>query len=188
MQRTNSIVAHWVNVQGVLSMMGVSPVRAPHAPHVSALASSPVSFAGSSPRRLGLMASAVSTAAICLSGLTVLPARASTVTFVTPTGSTVNDGAVNASASFITGPGSISVTLTDLLADPKSVGQLLSDISFTFTGGLASNASLTSGTGQEIAVGSDGTFRMGASVAAGWGLQRGRPAPHVAKPPRRREA
>jgi hypothetical protein len=145
---------------------------APHALHISALASSPVSFAAStSPRRLlGLMASAVSAAAICLSVLTVSPARAATVTFVTPTGSTVNDGAGNASASFITGPGSISVTLTDLLANPKSVGQLLGDISFTFTGGLASNASLVSGTGQEIAVASDGTFTTGASVAAGWGL------------------
>ena len=123
----------------------------PHLLHLSALEFSSASFpAPPSPRRLlELMTGAVSAAAICLSVLTVSPAGAATVVFSTPAGSTVNDGAVNASATFITAPGSITVVLADLLADPKSVGQLLSDVSFTFTGALASGATLGLNIGQE---------------------------------------
>ena len=144
----------------------------PHALHLSALKSSSVSFAGTpSPRRLlGLMAGAVSAAALCLSVLTVSPATAATVVFSTPAGSTVNDGAVSASATFITDPGSITVVLADLLANPKSVGQLLSDISFTFTGALASGATLGFNLGQEVTVADNGTATLGGFVATGWGL------------------
>ena len=144
----------------------------PHALHLSALESSSVSFAGTpSPRRLlGLMAGAVSAAALCLSVLTVSPATAATVVFSTPAGSTVTDGAVSASATFITDPGSITVVLADLLANPKSVGQLLSDISFTFTGALASGATLGLNLGQEVTVADNGTATLGGFVATGWGL------------------
>ena len=144
----------------------------PHALHLSALESSSVSFAGTpSPRRLlGLMAGTVSAAALCLSVLTVSPATAATVVFSTPAGSTVTNGAVSASATFITDPGSITVVLADLLANPKSVGQLLSDISFTFTGALASGATLGLNIGQEITVADNGTATLGGFVATGWGL------------------
>ena len=144
----------------------------PHALHLSALESSSVSFAGTpSPRRLlGLMAGAVSAAAISLSVLTVSPATAATVVFSTPAGSTVTDGMVSASATFITDPGSITVVLADLLANPKSVGQLLSDISFTFTGALASGATLGLNVGQEVTVADNGTATLGGFVATGWGL------------------
>ena len=144
----------------------------PHVLHLSALEFSSVSFAGTpSPRRLlGLMAGAVSAAALCLSVLTVSPATAATVVFSTPAGSTVTDGAVSASATFITDPGSITVVLADLLANPKSVGQLLSDISFTFTGALASGATLGLNLGQEVTVADNGTATLGGFVATGWGL------------------
>jgi hypothetical protein len=144
----------------------------PHPLHLFALDSSSVNFAGiPSPRRLlGLMAGAVSAAAIGLSVLTVSPASAATVVFSTPAGSTVTDGAVNASATFITDPGSITVVLADLLANPRSVGQLLSDISFTFTGALASGATLGLNVGQEITVADNGTATLGGFVATGWGL------------------
>ena len=116
------------------------------------------------------MAGAVSAAAICLSVLTVTPAAAATVVFSTPAGSTVTDGVVSASATFITDPGSITVVLADLLANPKSVGQLLSDISFTFTGALASGATLGLNIGQEVTVADNGTATLGGFVATGWGL------------------
>ena len=117
----------------------------PHALHLSAFKIfSSVSFAGVPRRLLGLMAGAVSAAALCLSVLTVSPATAATVVFSTPAGGTVTDGAVGASATFITDPGSITVVLADLLANPKSAGPLLSDLSFTFTGALASGATLHS--------------------------------------------
>jgi hypothetical protein len=142
----------------------------PHPLHLSALESLPISFAASPRRLLGLMAGAVSAAAICLSVLTVTPAGAATVVFSTPANSTVDDGAVNASATFITAPGSITVVLSDLLADPKSVGQLLSDVSFTFTGASATGATLGFNIGQEVTVADDGTATTGGFVATGWGL------------------
>ena len=142
----------------------------PHPLHLSALESLPISFAASPRRLLGLMAGAVSAAAICLSVLTVTSAGAATVVFSTPTGSTVDDGAVNASATFITAPGSITVVLSDLLADPKSVGQLLSDVSFTFTGASATGAALGFNIGQEVTVADNGTATTGGFVATGWGL------------------
>src|SRR5262245_56892996 len=93
-------------------------------------------------------------------------ASATTFSFITPAGSTVTDGAVNASATITTGAGSISVTLIDLLANPTSVGQLISDISFTYSGSaLASAATLSSSSGQNITVAGGGTFTLGSSVA-----------------------
>ena len=111
-------------------------------------------------------------ASTCL-GLAYAPSvRAATFNFITPAGSTVTDGSVSASASFTTSTGLISVTLTDLLADPNSVGQLLSDISFTYSGtALASGATLSSSFGQELTVADNGTFSLGSgTVATGWNL------------------
>ena len=102
---------------------------------------------------------------------TVSSASAATFNFITPAGSTVTDGAVSASAAFTTSAGLISVTLTDLLANPTSVGQLLSDISFTYSGSaLASNATLSSSSGQDITVAAGGTFTTGGTVSTGWNL------------------
>ena len=110
-------------------------------------------------------------ASTCL-GLACTPsASAATFNFITPAGSTVTDGAVSASASFTTSDGLISVTLNDLLANPTSAGQLLSDISFTYSGSaLASGATLASSSGQEITVADNGTFTLGGTVATGWNL------------------
>jgi hypothetical protein len=69
-----------------------------------------------------------------------LPATAATDTFITPTGASTGDGAVDASAMFVTGPGTITVTLNDLLANPKSVGQLISDLDFTLPARCSSSA------------------------------------------------
>ena len=67
-------------------------------------------------------------------------ATASTVTFTTPTGSTQGGNPVNASAEFTTGAGTVTLDLSNLLTTPQihSVGQNLSDISFTLSGTYAS--------------------------------------------------
>jgi hypothetical protein len=97
-----------------------------------------------------------------------LQANAATDTFITPAGSTVTDGAVNASAVFVTGSGMITITLNDLLANPKSAGQLLSDIEFTLSNG-ATTGTLASSSAQEISIASHiGT--PGGIVSTGWGL------------------
>src|SRR5262249_57126285 len=48
--------------------------------------------------------------------------------------------------------------LTDLLANPKDVGQLLSDLSFTTNGGSLTGATETAASSSEITVAGDGSF------------------------------
>jgi hypothetical protein len=101
--------------------------------------------------------------------VSVSVAHASTVTFVTPAGSMTGGQPVDASAKFTTGPGSLSITLTNLEANPTSVVQALSDLSFTLSGGQTSGT-LTSSSGQEITVNGNGSFTTGSSVGTGWVL------------------
>jgi hypothetical protein len=95
--------------------------------------------------------------------------QASSVTFSTPTGSTVGGNPVNASATFTTSANTLTVTLTDLLANPMDVGQLLSDLFFTLSNGSTAGT-LTSSSAQEITVNSGGTFTLGGTVSTGWAL------------------
>jgi len=94
-------------------------------------------------------------------------ARADSITFVTPTGSTTGGGPVDASATFTTGAGTIDITLTDLQANPTDVAQLISDLAFTLSNG-APAGTLTSSSGQEIDVNSGGTSTLGPTVSTGW--------------------
>jgi hypothetical protein len=96
-------------------------------------------------------------------------AHADISTYVTPSGSAVGDGVVNASATFITGPGTVLITLTDLLANPKSVGQLISDLDFVLSNG-ATTGTLFSSSGQQITVNSGGTSSTGSTGVTGWGV------------------
>ena len=78
-------------------------------------------------------------AAICVSGL----AYADIFTFSTPAGSTDAAGdPVSASATFTTGANSLTITLSNLLANQKDAGQLVSDLFFTLD---AANSSITAG-------------------------------------------
>lgn len=95
--------------------------------------------------------------------------QAATITFVTPAGSMVPDGAVNASATFTTGADTLTITLTDLLANPTSVGQLISDLDFVLSTGQTVGT-LTSSSSQLITVNSNGTFTLGATGSTGWVL------------------
>jgi hypothetical protein len=65
------------------------------------------------------------------------------VTFVTPTGASAGGGPVDAEAVFTTGAGTLSVTLTNLQANPTDVTQAISDLSFTVSSdsNLASSSS-----------------------------------------------
>ena len=96
-------------------------------------------------------------------------AHADTVTFDTPPGSTTSGGAVDATATFTTGNGTLSITLTNLLANPTDVAQLLSDLSFTLSNG-ATTGTIASSSGQEITVNNNGTFSTGSTVDTGWAL------------------
>jgi len=114
---------------------------------------------------------ALSAAAVSLMVFAAPAAHAAIFDFTTPTGSTVGGLPVSASATITTGTNSISVTLRDLQANPLAAGQLLSDLFFTYSGGALTGASLSSSSGQEVTVASNGTFTLGSTpVGTGWGI------------------
>src|SRR5260370_1225607 len=85
-----------------------------------------------------------------------------TTSFFTPTGSSVTDGPVNAQGTFVTSTGRLVITLQDLLVNPTSVGQLLSDLDFV-VGGLTGSSLLSSSSAQEITVAKNGTATTGST-------------------------
>jgi hypothetical protein len=109
-------------------------------------------------------------AVLCVFGLiAAASSRADTITFATPSGSSTSGGAVDASATFVTGDGTIGITLTDLQANPTDVAQLISDLDFTLSNG-ATSGTLASSSGQQITVQSGGTYTLGNTGSTGWGL------------------
>ena len=97
-----------------------------------------------------------------------LQASADTVTFSTPTGATTIGGAVDASATFVTGPGTVTVTLNDLLANPGNVAQLISDLDFTLSNDAATGT-LSSSSATQISI-SGHSGAIGSTGATGWVL------------------
>jgi hypothetical protein len=106
----------------------------------------------------------------CFLGCISTAAFASIMTYTTLAGSSTNDGSVSASATFTTSAGLLSISLQDLLANPKSAGQLLSDLEFTLDGS-SGTSTLTSSSSQEISIGDDGTSTLGSFGPTGWILQ-----------------
>lgn len=104
--------------------------------------------------------------AVVLGAIVTPCAYADSVTYVTPSGSASGGQPVDASATFTTGSGVITIILTDLQTNPTSVGQLISDLNFVLSSGAT--GTLASSSGQEIAVKADGSFVLGATVVTGW--------------------
>jgi len=108
--------------------------------------------------------------------LWVVPASAtSTQTLSLPAGSTEAGGnSVSASVKFTFDTDSVMVDLWNTVVNPKTVAQNISDLFFVLDSGQTSGT-LSSSSGLERTVASDGTFTPGASVAAGWKLLDGFP-------------
>jgi hypothetical protein len=104
--------------------------------------------------------------------LGAVPAQAGLFVFVTPPGSSTGGGPVSAEADLTVNPGSISITLKNLQANPTDVAQLLSDLSFTVSVGNLTGSTHTGASAQEITVNGNGTFTLGANLttpaAVGW--------------------
>jgi PEP-CTERM motif len=111
------------------------------------------------------------TVALVLFATSATEARADLVTYVTPAGSTTSGGAVDASATFVTGTDSLTITLTNLYANPTDVAQLISDLDFTLSNG-ATSGTLQSSSGQQITVNGDGSYTLGSTGSTGWGLNQ----------------
>lgn len=107
--------------------------------------------------------------AVAVLGLASPRANATFIEYVTPAGSMQNGLPVDALVDITTGAGTVSVTLENLEANPKSVAQNLSNLVIDFSVPVGVT-SLTSSAGQEITVNSNGTFSLGGSVATGWAL------------------
>ena len=93
-------------------------------------------------------------------------AQASAI-YTTSAGATVSDGAVDASATFALVNGNqLQITLTDNLANPKSVGQLISDLQFSISGVTGLSLSSMSSTG--ITINGNHTPTTDGTVNSGW--------------------
>jgi hypothetical protein len=106
--------------------------------------------------------------AICLSFLGGLDVYAATVTY-TATGNSSGGETQNASATFVTGAGTLGITLKDLISNPRSIGQNISGLSFKLSDGTSSG-SLFSSSGVELTVNSNGTHSTGSTASSGWVL------------------
>ena len=93
--------------------------------------------------------------ALVLSGTTAFGAM-----YITPTGSSDNNGPVDASATLTPGNGMVTVTLTDLLQNPTSSGQTLSGIEFNASGATGL-ATLGGSSGNTSTINADGTYTKG---------------------------
>jgi hypothetical protein len=99
-------------------------------------------------------------------------AHANTITFDTASGATVGGQAVNGGATFTTGTDTLSITLQNFQNDPTSVIQALSGLSFALSTGQTVGT-LTSSSGMERTIASNGSYTDGATVATGWTLSPG---------------
>jgi hypothetical protein len=103
---------------------------------------------------------------------------------------------VSAPATFTTSGNTLTIVLRDLLANPKDVGQLLGDLSFTVNGGSLTGATQTAASSSEVTVAGNGSFTgptpISGVATVGWPfavnsatartlnvLAAGLPAPHT---------
>lgn len=100
-------------------------------------------------------------------------ARAGTFVFATAPGSLnpLDPQPVFARAVFNTHPGLISVTLENLMADPRSVSQSLNGVAFMVWPGPAQGAVLSGSAAEAITVGHGGSYRSLGVVPTGWRLE-----------------
>ena len=79
------------------------------------------------------------------------------------------DGPISAAATITTGNGTITVALSDLIANPTSAGQLVSGIELTLNIPLPTTASLSSYSGPTIDIGPGGTVSPDSVGITHWG-------------------
>ena len=108
-------------------------------------------------------------------GVGGLPAQGGSVTYVTPTGAKdpTNGDPVDATATFTTSAGVITVVVNNLEVNPTAVNQNISDLLFTVSTGQTSGSidqALSSGTSRTVNGG--GTFTDSGTVSPShWSLQ-----------------
>jgi len=97
-----------------------------------------------------------------------LTAHAGTFTFETAAGATESGGnPVDGKAIVTTSAGTVTVQLFNLLVNPTTVAQNLSDFAFSLSGSTTLG-SLASSSGQSVTIAAGGVATTGASIATGW--------------------
>jgi PEP-CTERM motif len=96
------------------------------------------------------------------------PASATTITFSTPASATTSGGAVDATAMFTTASNSLTITLTNLEANPTDVAQALSYLAFTVNDPGLTTATMSSSSAQQVTIVGGGHATLGATGATGW--------------------
>lgn len=97
------------------------------------------------------------------------PAAAGVVTYTTKPGATVPSSTqpVSVTATFVTGPGTLDITLTNNVIDPTSDGQLLSAVYFTLAGVTAAPV-YSAPTANLVTIAADGTFTSVSGALTRW--------------------
>ncbi|MGB2633598.1 MAG: PEP-CTERM sorting domain-containing protein [Candidatus Acidiferrum sp.] len=95
-----------------------------------------------------------------------------TFTFGTPAGAASRGEPVDALATFTIQGDTVTVSITDMEANPTSIAQALSGIDFDLNSGQKWGV-LTSSSAQRIKILQNGAFVMGNSGATGWRLDDG---------------
>jgi hypothetical protein len=93
-------------------------------------------------------------------------ASAAVITYGTADNSTLDGQPIDATATFTTTNGGLTLSLENLVGDPVSVIQNISGIQFTMTG--ATTGSLTSSAGTPRTIAKDGSFADGAVRTTDW--------------------
>jgi hypothetical protein len=107
----------------------------------------------------------VGTLAMAIPGV----ASAGSYTFATASGAKESGGnPVSASVDFTTSANTITVAITNLFVDPKTIAQNISDLFFDVSKGSVSTGSITSSAGLSRDVASNGSYTDGSVVATGW--------------------
>jgi hypothetical protein len=96
--------------------------------------------------------------------------QATTINFVTPTGSTTGGGPVNASATVTTGAGVVTVVLSDFQANPTDIAQLISGFQFVLSSPAATTGTLATQGGALINIDGAGSVTSIAGSPTGWQL------------------
>ena len=108
-------------------------------------------------------------ATVLVTMLLASAASAITINYQTAAGATESGGnAVNASATFTTSANTLTISLANLLVNPTTVAQNISDLYFTL-GSTATSGSISSSGGNLITVLGDGTTTSsGVASSTGW--------------------
>ena len=97
-------------------------------------------------------------------------ALADTITFNTPAGATTSGGPVSATATLVTGSGTVTITLTNLQGNPTNPAQLVNGLTFVLSNG-ATTGTILSSSGQLLTVNGDHSTTLGSTGSlTGWQL------------------